>query len=250
MKTISVLVLCTAKRLKYLDACINSLDSNYFDQKILSIDEFGGHKFPNDLKEKYQNQGWELAIDNHQSKLGSLINSLDKVTSDFVFYQEDDITVNLPDKNFILTQLDTIYTDRQCGWISLNLGGALTDLNNRVYADLIRCEENKILRTEEYFSFLREESVKNDWFFEFPSIFIDKNIFQKNLSIMKDLGLYDNYSVEQNLTKIWFKNNMDTQYYKCCVAKNNLKEVLLNTPDKVIELSSYINILDPNQVAS
>lgn len=250
MKTISALVLCTAKRLKYLEDCINSLEPNYFDQKILSIDEFGNHKFPNELKEKYENLGWELVIDNHQSKLGSLINSLDKVTSDFVFYQEDDIIVNLPDKNFILNQLDTTYTNRQCGWISLNLGGAQTDLKNRVYADLIRCEDNKILSTEEYFSFLREEEVKNDWFFEFPSIFIDKNIFQKNLSIMKNLGLYDNYSVEQNLTKIWFQSNMDKQYYKCCVAKNNLKEVLLNTPDSVMQFSSFIITLDPNQVAS
>lgn len=250
MKKISALILCTAKRLKYLDDCINSLNSDFFDQKILSIDEFGGYKFPNELKEKYQNQGWEIVIDNHQSKLGSLCNSIDKVKTDYVFYQEDDIVVNLPDKNFILSQLDTIYSDRKCGWISLNLGGASTDLSNRVYADLIRCEENKILENQDYFTFMREEEVKNDWFFEFPSIFIEKNLFKGFLDIMKLRGLHDNYSVEQNLTKIWFEFNSHKNYYKCCLAKHNLKQTLLDSPMKTMELSSLMIPLDPNQVAS
>ena len=249
MSTIAALVLCTAKRLKYLDQCLNYLHiENYFDQKILSIDEFGGFKFPQELKEKYENRGWELVIDNHQSKLGSLINSVKRVNCDYVFYQEDDIIVDLPDKNFILNQLNTRFKDRDCGWISLNLGGAKTDLRNRVYADLLDCELNTITSNEKQFIFMREESARNDWFFEFPSIFINNKLFESKLLILEQLRLYDNYSVEQNLTKAWFDTKSDTKYYKCCLSKNNLKQVLLDEPHRMMELCSVITLLDQNQV--
>ena len=245
--TFSIVLLTTAKRTQWLEESIASIDRNYFDQKILSVDEFDGYIFPDHLKEKYIKEGWKVVVDNHKSKLSSLINAVSLVTSDYVFYQEDDIVANLPDKNYIEDLLDLKVLDRYCGIISLNLGGAITELKDRIYGDLIECEERKILQGEYYYSFIRCESRRNAWFFEFPSFFIRTDHFLQSLIYVRAQNWTANHEIEQNLTKSWFNNGMYLKYYKCCITKNNLKTVLIESPTKMMDLCGMIKILDPHQ---
>ena len=248
MKTISVIVLGTANRTQYLDECINSLNGDYFDQKILSIDQFGGHKFSEESIKKYSDMGWTVLIENYKSKLYSIINACNAVTSDYIFFQEDDISIDkLPDKQFILDLLNMNVNNRDCGFISLDLGGAKTEITEGILADLVDCETNTLSKADTYFAFMRDESQRNEWFISFPSIYIDKHIFLDCLNYLSKNNLTNNCDIEFNLTAHWFNLEYDKDYFKACISKNNLKE-FLNKPIKhTHELAvncSLINILD------
>lgn len=248
--SIAAIVLTTGKRYTYIEECISSLDSkDWFDEKILSIDEFDGYLFPQELIDKYTSLGWIISRDDHKSRLKSLIKATNMVKSKYIFYQEDDITVNLPNKKNIIKLLEMKAFNRRCGIVSLNLGGASTELKDRIYGDLLNCELNKIHFDENHMAFIREEEHRNDYFFEFPSLFISQKLFIKCLNTI-NYHLNDSpkpFQIERALTSFWFASKLNQYFFKCCYCKNNLLEVLNKEPTKMMELCALIKTLDPNQ---
>lgn len=248
--SIAAIVLTTGKRYTYIDECISSLDSNdWFDEKILSIDEFDGYVFPQELIDKYASRGWIISKDDHKSRLKSLIKATNMVKSKYIFYQEDDITVDLPNKKNIIKLLEMQASNRRCGLVSLNLGGAATELKDRVYGDLLNCEINKIYFDDNHMAFTREEQHRNDYFFEFPSLFISQKLFIKCLNTI-DYHLNNSprpFQIERALTSFWFASKLNQYFFKCCYCKNNLLKVLDEEPTRMMELCALIKTLDPNQ---
>lgn len=248
--SITAIVLTTGKRYTYIDECISSLNSGYwFDEKILSIDEFDGYVFPQELISKYESQGWIISRDDHKSRLKSLIKATNMATSKYIFYQEDDIVADLPDKKNILKLLDTKAFNRRCGFVALNLGGAAIELKDRIFGDLLNCNTNTIFSDEKHMAFIREEEHRNDYFFEFPSLFISQKLFLKCLNTI-NYHLNNSskpFQIERALTSFWFASSLHKYFFKCCYCKNNLLEVLKEEPVKMMEQCALIKILDPNQ---
>ncbi len=248
--SITAIVLTTGKRYTYIDECISSLNSNdWFDEKILSIDEFDGYFFPQELIDKYESQGWIISRDDHKSRLKSLIKATNLVTSKYIFYQEDDITVNLPDKKNIIKLLEMKAFNRRCGYVALNLGGAAIELKDRIFGDLLNCNNNRIYSDDQHMAFIREEEHRNDYFFEFPSLFISQKLFIKCLNTI-NYHLNESpkpFQIERALTSFWFASKLNQYFFKCCYCKNNLLEVLNEEPTKMMERCALIKTLDPNQ---
>jgi hypothetical protein len=139
--------------------------------------------------------------------------------------------------------------NRRCGIVSLNLGGAKTELKDRIYGDLLNCEVNKIYSDDEHMIFIREEEYRNDYFFEFPSLFISQKLFIKCLNTI-DYHLNQSqkpFQIERALTSFWFASKLHQYFFKCCYCKNNLLKVLNEEPARMMELSALMKTLDPNQ---
>jgi hypothetical protein len=95
---------------------LDSVDpiQSIFNKKILAIDEFNGHVFPQPFKKKFTTKGWDILIDNHMSRTKSMLNAVRAAESDWVFYTEDDIVLELPSdfdlNNFIKAREEDIKT--------------------------------------------------------------------------------------------------------------------------------------------
>lgn len=248
---VSCVMLSTAKRINWLSQSIDSIDLlNFnFKEKILSIDEFDGYKIDDDLIKKYTEKGWIIDIVSLKSKHIALQRVVNMVTSDYVFYAEDDVLITkLPTEiNEILSNIEN---NRVCGILSMNLGGSKLDYPKHM-GDMPSWLDNTIFDNNEIIAFLRLESEASKWFLEFPSVFFNVKMLRTILTTPQ----LSNNMIEEGLTKSYFDNNCDKEYYKASICYTKIKDVisLLLSDSNVsfwnekLEGTKMYKILDANQ---
>lgn len=132
----------------------------------------------------------------------------------------------------------------------MNLGGSLLDYPNHM-GDLPYWLGNTIFEYGDIVCFTRLESQKNNYFFEFPCVFVNYNII-KDLLTNPVIG---NNQIESELTNRYFSNNFHENYFKasiCYRTISNTINLLLSNSNisywiEELEKNKLYKILDPNQ---
>lgn len=240
-----ILGICNITKLTYLHKALTNLDKSEFkfNKKILAIDEFDGLTFPDVFKMQYTKTGWSILIDQHKSRNKSMIHGLEEAESEWVFYSEDDIIIDFP-KTLNLDYFMKESDGRMPGIISFSFGGTAVDLASNDVKDMAFAEENEIHSTDEYFAYRRIESMRDKYFFEFPAVFVRKDLFLQCLSYASEK--YRNHQIEQALSLAWFELDFYKKFYKTTILK---REFLNYRKDSALKIMNcrYFSALDPNQ---
>lgn len=235
-------------RLKWLEQSLDFLDQQSwpFDEKLLVLDNIGDGFASADLIHSLRDRGWKILEKQAKSKAKCLQEALATLTSDIVFYNEDDILVRMPSFVVIEALFRSNSPNRVIGMASLNLGGSITDFRNKVFGDLEDIGEREVYSEEGLMVFRREEWQRNLWFFEFPGLFIRRELFSQ--CIEPDTI---NHQVEIALTKKWFDLGLDKSYIKVSIAKSNLPSVIdqlrQQFDNELLETTKFIRMMDENQ---
>lgn len=232
-------------RMTWLLETINHMDEQNFPfaKKIVSIDQFDGHTVDFQTIKFLEDNGWVVLIDNYKSRIASMNRAFNLFDTEYVFYNEDDVKANLPKIEDLEFVFNHEVGDRKCGMISMTLGGTQFDSASNFIGDLKFMEDNKIIGNDEYLIFRRMEEFKNDWFFEFPGLFIRTDLFKTCHEKAKG----SRKQIEQSLTDSYFNNWFDKTYYKSSIAKNGALKTLLSEPVKVNSHCRLLENLDPHQ---
>jgi hypothetical protein len=252
-----ILATCHASKVRWVQKVEKSISENdIFDEKVLAVDEFNNMFFPARVKKYFEEKGWKVIIDNHKSRTKSMLNGLAELSTDYVFYSEDDVLVDLPSKEFILDNLKHKIGDLECGMLSLNLGGTTSTISNMggsnsntgsKNGDLDFAKENMIIQNDTSFSFRRLEEKRNAWFYEFPGLFMPRELMADTINKSKEK--FKGMQIEMALTSAWFYFNFDKKYYKASVAKNNLLDILEKNPLLASDNCRHLTNLDKTQGA-
>lgn len=190
---------------KMLETLI-SIDVNNFNfiDKILSIDDFGEGTSIN-VEEYCRNNNWEILIDEKKGMVNNQIKALKKIKTEWVLYCEDDVIVEkLPNIEQIKKLLEK---KNNVGIISMT-GGGYDSHNNHdeIRKNLI----NDIVKVDGDIFWYRDPLLRNDWFFEFPTMIVKTQIFKD--CIDTSLKIFKNIQIEQSYTKSYFHLNYHTKY--------------------------------------
>lgn len=249
--TALILGICPPQRLLWLKQSVNFLDKQNFPfvKKIIAVDEFRGYKMPHKLKQYFESKGWLVLVDSHMSRTKSMDHAFSLIDSEYIFYNEDDVMATMP-RIEDLTKIFTEIKDarRTCGMLSLTLGGSKSHFPKNKYGDLNKVKDNILLQNDDYLVFKRLEKDRNDWFFEFPALFIKTDLFRLCHSRAKKT--FPGMQVEMGLTKAWFKEKLEKKYFKCSLCKYEILNIVCDKPLEVFHNARLISCLDPNQGAS
>lgn len=249
--TALILGICPPQRLKWLKQTVDHMDKQKFPfvKKIIAVDEFRGYKMPSRLKKHFEENGWLVLVDSHMSRTKSMDHAFSLIDSEYIFYNEDDVQVNLPRiKDLSTIFRDTKVKNRECGMLSLTLGGSTSDFPKNKYGDLNLVHENILLEKKDYLVFRRLEKKRDNYFFEFPALFIKTDLFKICHETAKKK--FTKKQVEMGLTKAWLKEKIDKKYYKCSLCKKDILHIVGDHPLEILMKSRLIKTLDPNQGSS
>lgn len=245
-----LMTVCHPQRLNWLVENVTSINSQnfYFKNKYIFADEFNGWKFPVSLKQKLELLGYEVFIDSHKSRIKSMDHAFSVIKTEYVFYNEEDVISIFPQQEEVHKIFNIQDEDRRCGMISLTLGGSTNHFPEGKYGDLREAKNNIIYSSKDWFAFKRLEEHKNDYFFEFPGLFIRTELFKETHEAAKK---FNNSQIEVGLTKGYFDKKFEQKFFKCSIAKNNFNYLLESSePVNVFYKSRLLNNLDPNQGSS
>ena len=252
-----ILATCHPSKLRWVQQVEQSIAKNdIFDEKILAVDEFNSLIFPTRVKKYFEDKGWKVLVDRHKSRTKSMLHGIDEMKSDYIFYSEDDVLIDIPDKQLILDTLNHNIDDRKCGMLSLNLGGTTSTIANMggslsnvgtKNGDLDYAKENTLFQNDESFSFKRLESMRNAWFYEFPGLFMLKDLMKETIEKSKEQ--FKGMQIEMALTQAWFHYDFDKTYFKASSARNNFYEILSKNPLEVSNVCRHLENLDKTQGA-
>ncbi len=246
--TALILGICPPQRLKWLKETVDYLDKQKFPfiKKIIAVDEFRGDKMPLSLKKYFESKKWIVLVDSHMSRIKSMDNAFSIIDSEYIFYNEDDVQVEMPRINDLTKIFKKIATEgRPCGMISLALGGTTNHFPANQYGDLDRVKDNILLTNKDCLVFRRLEKKRNDWFFEFPALFIRTELFKLCHRIAKEK--FPGLQIEKGLTKAWFNAKLEKKYYKCSLCRKDILNIVGDNPLKIFRKSRFITELDPKQ---
>jgi hypothetical protein len=163
------------QRMAWLRETVDYMDSQNFPfkSKLLAIDQFNGHFVKPEEVKYYESKGWRVLLDTHMSRSKTFDRVLREIDTEFVFYNEDDVRATMPNIEDVEETFNKTIEGRKCGMISMTLGGTHFDAPSNFIGDLKFMNENLILESDDYIIFRRMESFKNDYFFEFPGLWIN-----------------------------------------------------------------------------
>lgn len=252
MLSAMVLGVCHPQKLDWLPKTLESIDrsGSIFYKKVLAIDEFKGMTFPNSLSGQISSSGWEVMVDNHMSRHKSMLHALDAMQdAEYVFYHEDDVLVDMPSLETIVTSLEHVDNGRQCGMASLTLGGTKGWFSfSSGVGDLANIRNNIITETKEEISFKREELNRDIHFFEFPGLFVRTDLLRKCLDYAAQNCI--SMQIEQALTKAWFELKLDMSFFKCSIARSSLPDQIMLDDKQIFKNCRFLTNLDPKQGSS
>jgi len=243
---IMLMGICHPGKLAYLNQSLDSVDpiQSIFNKKILAIDQFNGHVFPQPFKKKFTTKNWQILIDNHSSRPKSVLHALNESESDWVFYTEDDIVLQIPN-DFDLNKFDIEIDDRKLGMLSLNYGGGELNFKNKDLADLSYLEKNIYVSDEKLICFVRDEELNDGHFFEFPGVFVKKELFKA--CIEDCLKNYVGHQIERALTFSWFNLKYHEKYYKASVLRKEFLEYRYDYSVISLNKGRFFEAIDPLQ---
>ncbi len=244
--TAIVTAICHPQKVAWLQQSILSLDKCgfTFSKKILSIDEFDGHKFPEHLKEKYESEGWTILKDNHHNRSLSLKRAIEESRTPFIFYNEDDIlTLSMPEE---IIQSILSKENKSCGMLSMTLGGSTFDAPNNQIGDFADIKHRVIYQDDKYVVFARDENLKGNFFFEFPALFVDSAIF--GVCLLEAMDRHKGLPLEVGLTRSYFaQHSIDKMFFKASICKANIFDMIEKDPYAINDKCRLIKTLDPQQ---
>jgi hypothetical protein len=256
---VMLLAICHPDKLKMLEEVIPSYNniSHMFGEKFLMVDEFSGMSFPDELLDRFTNMGWTVKKVQNHSRTKTMLECLEYIKSDWVFYSEDDIVIDLyPEFDFDKIKFemhdDGYYGPRALGMLSLSFGGTIHDLAKGDLGDLEHYKKNTVYRDGKSVCFARIDQMRDSWFFEFPTIFIRKEILQTCLEHAH--AFYSGLQIEMSLTKAWFgteiesrfEKNIPLMYYKASILRSEIDDIP-GDPMRLIDDSRFFKIIDPTQ---
>jgi hypothetical protein len=248
MKTICayILAICQPHRLEWLKQNIEQLEkqSFEFDRKLVIFDEFNGHRVTDIIKTFLQANGWEYKIVDYHSRSRTMQETLTDIKEDYVYYIEDDVLLDLPPKDEVLSLFDIVSKDRICGHISPQIGDGRFCATNKIWSDVEYLKENTLYISNTILAFERLDKYKTDYFITFPCALFRTTLLKQcvNLAIQHFKG----EQIETGITKAYFLANFDKTFYKTTICIPNtyemLKENMFNE-----RLCGFVTPLDPNQ---
>lgn len=245
---------CDPQRLKWLKLSIDCLDSQSFpfSKKILVIDQFGGLTLPKQERDYFEQNGWNVLVYSEGGgrdgfgRAICMLKALEHVDTEFIFYNEDDILVRMPDHVDVNSVLSRTIADKSCGMLSMNIGGSTHDFPRKKFGDLLNIQKNIILQNNKYICFLREEECASDWFVEFPALFVRKDILTQTIE-----NTYGNGGLEIHITKKYFKLGLQNKHFKASLCKNNVFDVIdfykHSFNYEMFETAKLTKLMDKNQ---
>ena len=238
--------ICHPGKLNYLNQSLDSVDkyNHLFKNKILAIDQFNGNVFPQPFNKKFSAKNWNIIIDNHMSRSRSILHALEAAESEWVFYTEDDITLDLP-TDFDLSNFTNDIDGRKPGLISMNFGGTRHDLGINDVGDMAFAEENTIYSNDNLICFKRIEETRDDFFFDFPCLFVRKEVFKKCL--LHAMEFNKNCQIEFALSLSWFQLDMDKDYFKASILKKSFLDYRYKDAMDIHRKARFFKIIDPLQ---
>lgn len=222
-KLCSVIVIGTTipSRLPNLIKVISKIDeclTSAFGTKVISIDDFG-EGVSSELVEYATRHSWVIISAKRRGMARSQRDALSLITSPWVLYNEDDAAVEkLPSEDEFRNILETDRNGRRCGVLSLMAGGYNIDAyRDRVNWEL-RNADSYIKINSEDVMWVRDDSLRNNWFIEFP-ISIMRTHLMKQCS---DYVFNRNYhiQIEHGFTTAWFEQGLDREFFKASYMKN------------------------------
>jgi hypothetical protein len=242
--------ICHPQRIDWLKENITHLDKQNFPfkKKFLMIDEFNGHTFPLDYKLELESNGWDVRVYQFKSRSRVMDELLKLVDTEYIFYNEDDVAVNMPN----IDDLDKVFNmdvdGKKVGLVSLNLGGTNMNLSQRFIGDLANIEKNTLLKNDKYTMFFRDEAGRSNYFIDFPGLFIRKSVLRNCLD-----GTVKRAQIEAGLTAAYFKLGMENTFKKVSICLNTGIDIINNTPEIITKEwhnCRLLDNLDPNQGSS
>jgi hypothetical protein len=227
-----------SNRQQFLKQTIESLNNQtIFSEKMILV--FGTQNLLADIKELLESTNWIIEYQN-TTRLESFKYAVNKLDADFIFYTEDDIEhMQLPEKI-------VEYLVPECGLLSLNLGGSTCDYPHslgdlRIGLDYVF---DLFGEDQEYCVHKRDLEKRNNYFFEFPCLFMNKTLLNKMIPFM-----YPTNDIERVLTNIYLNF---PEYYKLSICKSEFIDQLnwwKDIPDFPyrMEKAKLYRILDPKQ---
>lgn len=240
-----IMGICPPHRLEWLRLTIDIMEAQNFPwhQKVLSVDQFGGHTFPAEFESSLKKKGWTVLKDSHQSRAKSMERAFGVLDGDVIFYNEDDVLATIPDISHVEEVFASVVDGRECGMLSLALGGTDMDLASGNLGDVAFLGDNLILKDVMYVVWRRLEEYRNAWFFEFPGLFIRSDLFKSCHKKAYDYRL----GIEQGLTKAYFDLEMDRKYFKSSACKPNTPKILSEEPLRLNTHCRLLRNLDSRQ---
>lgn len=225
-------------RPQFLLQAIKSIDSQtIFNRKVIHI--AGGTQLHSEIYDHLYKNNWDIFA-SHTYRVGTFKTMIGEFSSEYVFYIEDDIELkSLP--VWIPEMLDTY----KPGILSLNLGGSTCDYPNGRLGDLIHINDRVLCIRDSLTLFKRDYSMRNNYYFEFPCLFMNREMLQEMLPNIKGEEIEVSLSNAYNLLD---KN----KYYKTSLCSSAFLDRL--SVDESISNFSYemekaklYKLLDPKQ---
>lgn len=239
--------ICPPQRINWLCQNIEHLDKQNFPfkQKILMIDEFNGHTFDSELKKKFESTGWHVEVCQYKSRVKTFLRFFELNKSEIVYYNEDDVLSTMPNPDDVLRVFNTTVDNRQCGMLSLTLGGANIDPTKFYFADILEYKNKSILKNDTYTVFVRNEQFRNLYFFEFPGLFVKADILHECLKHGTPGA-----QIEMGLTEAYFRLQYNVKYFKAALCLNGTEEYLKENAFCVNDKCRLLHNLDIHQGSS
>jgi hypothetical protein len=243
MSEIACYLQATTKRPEYLRGTIESINklSDRFCEKFISI---YGEELPSDIVSMLEDNNWTIDFFSGD-RISSFKRSVNSLSAKYIFYIEDDIDLlEFPTEIESILQIKD--NDRVCGLLSMNLGGS-TLRYPHCFGDFPNMKSFVKFDNGHVVSFIRRESLRNDFFFEFPCVIMDKEM------LMDTLPNLSNNQIEMALTLEFDK--LKSKYYKASLCNpevykfvDSMNEfVLIPNFDAELEKVKFYKLLDPNQ---
>jgi len=215
-------------RFENLKKCTQFLDKYNFTIKNLTIDDFVENTEKN--FSSFKENGWNVLTHERKGIFGNLVEGSKNFVSDWVFYCEDDVSVERIPTNEEIEQIQKFKSDgREIGAILLMFSGMEQGRNINELNEYIQSEKSYKELSPEAKIFLRQEKFKNDFFINFPVIIFKREVLQQLIEYIKNNK--QGVQVEQAFSQAWFETEIYKKYFTVSYIKNFKKLELKNVED-------------------
>lgn len=211
-------------RLHLLENTVRSIEqcnSDLFDAKVMSVDIL-----PNgstvDYFNRFERRGWTVVSGACAGRNGIVNNQrrgLSHVSTDWVFYTEDDIRINRIPPKLCLSEIDQyrLPSGKKIGFICFNTHiDSATDNGSQERKKFVNDPANYITIGHEQF-LVKNYIVRDEYYLNFPVSIVRKPLFDKMHNYAaSNCG---SQGVEPGLTHAWFGMQLDHEYESLVYVK-------------------------------
>lgn len=237
MISIDCYLQANSNRPQYLEETIQSINKQtIFRDKVIHI--AGSKQLDSTIYDLLYKTDWKI-LSSHTYRVSTFKTVVQEVNSDYIFYTEDDIYLKqLPE------WIPQVIEDYKPGLLSLNLGGSTCDYPKNL-GDLINIQDRTILEKDGLTLFRRDYSLRSNYYFEFPCIFMNREMLNQMIPLIKG------EDIEVSLTNAYGQLDVD-KFYKASLSytefltRMNGSHPIATFPYEMEKAKLY-KLLDPHQ---